>query len=859
MHRTLLGQKRGRLRLAVLSALPVITLAAAVHAPAAVAAIQQFTRPCGNSGAAGPVHHVIWIWMENEGYDNVLGNPAAPYQNDLAAQCGNAANFHNETHGSLPNYMAATSGNSPLNTALVNDCLPNPVANYCVDPGQSLFEQADGLPGGWRGYAEDMPSSCYRGNVGNYAARHNPAVYYPALSDCATNDVAMGTIGTQTGQFYDDVRAGALPAFSFLTPNQINNSHDSTAAAGDAWLSQLIPFITAGPNYQSGDTTIMITNDEGCAGTCGPDYAVNEDCADPTTSAQLPSCHIPTIVVAPYVPAGTVDNSYYTHYSMLRSTEELLGLPLLGLARNANSMISGFNLGPVVPPATNPPPGTSSVQASAAGPNEVDLSWTAAAPGSTPVAGYAITRNGAPLATVTSATSYRDTAVAPATDYSYTVTAVDSSGASGAASQPVTVTTPPSPPQNPPPNLLGNPGFETGTTGWVTYGPATTLSATTDARTGSSALSVVTTSTSYTSAGASDGSKPTISSTVAGGHYTASCWVKTPAPLTVTLQLKEYTPKWVVPTGTTAATASVKPTDSGWHQLTTGDTAASTGDMVQLSIYSTSAKAGVGFEVDDCSLSDVTASSPDTTPPSVPTSVSADPISSTAITLNWVASTDALGVTGYTVYRDGTQLATPAAAGYTDTGLAAGSTHSYTVTAHDAAGNVSAASIPVSVTTPPLQTNLLANPGFESGTTGWVTYGPNTSLAGVTDAHSGAKALAVSTSNINYTSAGASDGSTPTVSSASAGAAYTATCWVKTTAALTVTLQLKEYTQKWATPAGTTPATTSVKPTDSAWHRLTVGYKAATSGDMLQLSVYTTSMKAGSAGFEVDDCSVVVA
>ncbi len=52
--------------------------------------------------------HVIWIWMENRDYRHVVGNPQAPYENStLISRCGLATNYHNITHPSLPNYLAA--------------------------------------------------------------------------------------------------------------------------------------------------------------------------------------------------------------------------------------------------------------------------------------------------------------------------------------------------------------------------------------------------------------------------------------------------------------------------------------------------------------------------------------------------------------------------------------------------------------------------------------------------------------------------------------------------------------------------------------------------------------------------------
>ncbi|HEX6074673.1 MAG TPA: glycosyl hydrolase family 18 protein [Micromonosporaceae bacterium] len=89
----------------------------------------------------------------------------------------------------------------------------------------------------------------------------------------------------------------------------------------------------------------------------------------------------------------------------------------------------------------------------------------------------------------------------------------------------------------------------------------------------------------------------------------------------------------------------------------------------------------------------------DTTPPSAPASLRSTGTTSSSVSLAWNASTDNVGVTGYEVYRGTTKVATVTGTSHTDTGLAASTTYSYTVKARDAAGNVSAASNQISVTT----------------------------------------------------------------------------------------------------------------------------------------------------------------
>ncbi|MFN2471709.1 MAG: CAP domain-containing protein [Gaiellaceae bacterium] len=90
----------------------------------------------------------------------------------------------------------------------------------------------------------------------------------------------------------------------------------------------------------------------------------------------------------------------------------------------------------------------------------------------------------------------------------------------------------------------------------------------------------------------------------------------------------------------------------------------------------------------------------DTTAPAAPANLTGSAPSSTQVTLSWSPSTDNVGVTGYRVYRGGSQIATSTTSAYTDNTALAGTTYSYTARAYDAAGNLSASSNTATVTTP---------------------------------------------------------------------------------------------------------------------------------------------------------------
>jgi hypothetical protein len=282
------------------------------HPSAGYATTSTGTAPCGWERKAA-YRHVIWIWMENRSYQQVLGSGSG-HLASFARQCGTATNYDAITHPSLPNYIAATSGSTH---GIGSDCDPG----SCPVRGQSLYGQLDAKgAGGWAGFAEAMAHPCDRASYGKYAARHNPAVYYTALrASCRRHDLSMG--GTQ-GRFARRLSAARLPAFTFITPNLCDDGHDCATSTADSWLGYWLHRLTGSGLYRAGHTAIFVTWDEG------------------TTSSN----QVATVVIAPTVPKHTRAHTHFTHYSLLRTTEELLGLRRLGHAATARSMRTAFHL-----------------------------------------------------------------------------------------------------------------------------------------------------------------------------------------------------------------------------------------------------------------------------------------------------------------------------------------------------------------------------------------------------------------------------------------------------------------------------------------------------------------------------------
>src|SRR5207253_1642742 len=168
-----------------------------------------------------------------------------------------------------------------------------------------------------------------------------------------------------------------------------------------------------------------------------------------------------------------------------------------------------------------------------------------------------------------------------------------------------------------------------------------------------------------------------------------------------------------IPTGLTATPASISQMNLSWTASTdpdspvagyniyrnsvrvgtsTGTSYADTGLAANTTYsYSVSAYDGAGNVSSQSSAVSATTLAPDTTAPSVPTGLTATPISASQINLSWIASTDPDSpVAGYKIYRNNTQVGSASGPSYSDMGLSPSTTYSYTIGAYDPAGNASA-------------------------------------------------------------------------------------------------------------------------------------------------------------------------
>ncbi len=269
------------------------------------------------AAAAGPKPRLVVLVEENHSADQVIGRPGLPNINAMAEQGTLLTRFFAITHPSLPNYLALTSGDTH---GITSDC------GHCEVDADNLGAQLERAGVTWKVYAQGLPASCDRSpTAGDYAKKHVPFLYYRSILD----DPRACADVVPYERFAADARAGELPMVSFVIPDVANDMHGvgdgqdprEVESRADEFAGQLHRTLRSSPAWEQ-DTRLVITWDEGGGGESG-----DSSCCDGLATGG----HIPTLVVGPRVAAGT-DATTYTTYSLLRSIEQLHGLPLLGHA-----------------------------------------------------------------------------------------------------------------------------------------------------------------------------------------------------------------------------------------------------------------------------------------------------------------------------------------------------------------------------------------------------------------------------------------------------------------------------------------------------------------------------------------------
>ncbi|WP_433042904.1 alkaline phosphatase family protein [Dactylosporangium sp. CS-033363] len=268
------------------AALPVLA------APVALAATPPAPRP----------DHVVVVVMENKRYDAVIGHPRTPYISALARRGANFVNAYGETHPSQPNYLALFSGSTQGVTD--NRCLrgtfdaPN-LGRQLLDAGLTFT-----------GYAEALPHAGYTGcSSGTYVRRHNP------WADFASVPPSLNRPLSDLPASWD-----RLPTVAFVVPDLCHDMHDCPKGDADVWLWRTLGSYADWAERHN--SLLILTFDE-----------------DDRTDGN----HIPTLVAGAGVTPGDRAERI-DHYAILRTIEDLYGLPPLGAAARATpfKVLSGM-------------------------------------------------------------------------------------------------------------------------------------------------------------------------------------------------------------------------------------------------------------------------------------------------------------------------------------------------------------------------------------------------------------------------------------------------------------------------------------------------------------------------------------
>ncbi len=293
----------------------------------------------GTSTVPGAIQHVFVIAMENEPSAAIYGNKKTPYLNGLAAKYARATAFTDPLSDSIPSephYIWMEAGTNKFSDVTFTDDSDPSSSNSTKSTAHLVTQMMAASPAvSWMGLMEGLndagSGACPISSYGFYAAKHDPFVFFqdvvgksPSESNalCSAHHKAF-----TTGQA---AVAGTVAQYTFISPNLCNDMHgdpecpssaSDVIATGDAWLAANLPPIVDYVNAHAG--VIFIVWDE------------------PEGGSNL----IPFFAIGPVVKSGYTSTTAYTHSSLLKTVEEIFGLPVLPTVAGANDFADLFESG----------------------------------------------------------------------------------------------------------------------------------------------------------------------------------------------------------------------------------------------------------------------------------------------------------------------------------------------------------------------------------------------------------------------------------------------------------------------------------------------------------------------------------
>jgi hypothetical protein len=336
-----------------------------------------------------PPAHIVVVIESHYNTMNIIneGNTTAPYINSLADGGALFSLAQGVTYPGQPNYLALFSGSTQ---GVTSDTVPSSRFS-AQNLGSELI--AAGLT--FTGYAQGLPSAgSLVTSSGAYFRYHNPWSEFSNVP--SVDNQPFTAFPTNFSQ---------LPTVSFVVPDFNNDMHDGTITQADTWLqTNLGAYATWATTHNS---LLIVTWDD------------NDSGSDPNNP-------IATIIYGQQVQVGTFGDSI-NHYHVLRTIEDLYGLPRLGSAATAFTIQDSWHAVPQVPAAPT------ALVATSGGAPQIGLTWA----GSIGATGYNVYRGtsaggegATPVASNVQTTSFNDTGLTPGVTYYYQVTAISGAGES---------------------------------------------------------------------------------------------------------------------------------------------------------------------------------------------------------------------------------------------------------------------------------------------------------------------------------------------------------------------------------------------------------------------------------------------
>jgi phospholipase C len=245
------------------------------------------------------------VVLENADYDTAR---AQPFLARLAREGALLRQSFAVAHPSQPNYLALTAGTThgvDSNTPVTLD-IPH-VGDLLEVEGRA-----------WKVYAEGYPGQCFLGpRSGAYVRRHVPFLSFKSVQGHPARCARI----VDATELAADIRDGTLPDYALYVPDVRHDGHDTGVRAADEWLSETFGPLLRDPRLTE-SMVFMVTFDEGRRGWWGRN-------------------RVYTVVYGDRVIPGSVSDTRYDHYSLLRTIEELLGLGTLGQEDAKASPITG--------------------------------------------------------------------------------------------------------------------------------------------------------------------------------------------------------------------------------------------------------------------------------------------------------------------------------------------------------------------------------------------------------------------------------------------------------------------------------------------------------------------------------------